>query len=75
MPASDRAALHDARAAELGKMAGFSVSLGANPYHRERGSDPAGAGADALRAALDYCIDMGIHHQDDHVASGARPGR
>jgi tetratricopeptide (TPR) repeat protein len=59
--AADRAALHDARADELAATGDWSLRLGAIPYHRERGSDRAGAGARALRAALDYCIDMGFY--------------
>jgi tetratricopeptide (TPR) repeat protein len=63
LPEPERAALHDARAAELSSesAAELSVSLGAVPYHREHGGDPAGAGADALRKALEYCIDMGFY--------------
>ncbi|HEX5119686.1 MAG TPA: tetratricopeptide repeat protein [Pseudonocardiaceae bacterium] len=47
-----------------------SLRLGAIPWHRERGSDPAGAGAHALRDALDYCIDMGFY--DATVELGTR---
>jgi tetratricopeptide (TPR) repeat protein len=61
LPAAVRAALHDARAAELEAAGEFSVCLGAVPYHREHGADPAGAGAAALRTALDYCIDIGFY--------------
>jgi tetratricopeptide (TPR) repeat protein len=59
-PAS-RARLHDARAGELAARDELSLAHGAIPFHRERGSDPAGAGAEALRAGLDYCIDMGFY--------------
>jgi tetratricopeptide (TPR) repeat protein len=58
---AERALLHDARAAELTATGEFSLRLGAVPYHRERGSDPGDAGAEALREALDYCIDMGFY--------------
>jgi hypothetical protein len=58
---AERGLLHDARAAELTATGEFSLRLGAVPYHRERGSDPGGAGAEALRDALDYCIDMGFY--------------
>lgn len=57
-----RAALHDRRAEALESRDRFSDRLGAVPYHREHGSDPAGSGAVALRAALDYCINMGFYH-------------
>ena len=48
-----RAALHDLRAAELTLAADAapSLRLGALPYHLERGSDPGGAGVEALRWA------------------------
>jgi len=60
LPSAERGVLHDARAGQLA--AGeFSLRLGAVPYHREHGTDPAGAGAGALRDALDYCIDMGFY--------------
>jgi tetratricopeptide (TPR) repeat protein len=58
---AERSRLHDARAAELIATAEFSLRLGAVPYHREHGAAPAGAGAEALREALDYCIDMGFY--------------
>jgi tetratricopeptide (TPR) repeat protein len=58
---AERSRLHDARAAKLIATGEFSLRLGAVPYHRERGADPAGVGAEALREALDYCIDMGFY--------------
>ncbi|MEE6261562.1 tetratricopeptide repeat protein [Plantactinospora sonchi] len=58
----ERARLHDQRVAELAEEPDWSLRLGALPYHAEHGADPAGAGADALRAALDYCVDMGFYH-------------
>ena len=61
LAAAERGRLHDARAAELIATGEFSFRLGAVPFHRERGADPAGAGAEALRDALDYCIDMGFY--------------
>jgi tetratricopeptide (TPR) repeat protein len=62
-----RARLHDARAESL---EGAAARLGAIPFHRERGSDPAGAGAEALRHALDHCIDRGFY--DATVEYGQR---
>jgi tetratricopeptide (TPR) repeat protein len=59
---SRRAALHDARAAALREHGDITWRLGAIPYHLERGSDPAGAGADALLEALRYSVSMGFHH-------------
>jgi tetratricopeptide (TPR) repeat protein len=61
LAAAERSRLHDARAAQLSAAGEFSLRLGAIPYHREHGADPAGAGAEALREALDYCIDMGFY--------------
>jgi tetratricopeptide (TPR) repeat protein len=66
----DRARLHDARADELADSDEMSLALGAIPWHRERGSDPAGVGAQALRFALDYCIDIGYY--DATVDFGVR---
>lgn len=57
---AERAALHDARAAELAT-GDWSLRLGAIPFHLERGSDPATTGGEALREALDYCVDMGFY--------------
>jgi tetratricopeptide (TPR) repeat protein len=67
---TERARLHDARAEELVALGEESLRLGAIPFHREHGSDPAGAGAAALRHALDYCIDMGFY--DATVELGIR---
>ncbi|SDF42605.1 Tetratricopeptide repeat-containing protein [Lentzea fradiae] len=61
LPAEARAALHDARAELLSAEDGFSLRLGAIPYHLEHGSDPAGAGAQALRVALDHCHKVGLY--------------
>jgi tetratricopeptide (TPR) repeat protein len=58
-PPAERARLHDERAAELESRADWGLRLGAIPYHRERGSDPAGAGRRALREALEYCVAVG----------------
>jgi tetratricopeptide (TPR) repeat protein len=57
-----RAALHDARAAELRGREERSLRLGAIPYHLAHGSDPADAGGDALWEAAYYCTDMGFYH-------------
>jgi tetratricopeptide (TPR) repeat protein len=56
-----RAALHDARADELELVDRSSLALGAIPYHRERGSDPAGAGAAALLEAIERCVLEGFY--------------
>jgi tetratricopeptide (TPR) repeat protein len=71
-PAADRARLHDARAAELTAVGERSLRLGAIPYHLEHGRDPSGAGAEALRQALLYCLDMGFY---EAVVDFGRRGR
>ncbi|WP_320068268.1 tetratricopeptide repeat protein [Micromonospora sp. RTGN7] len=57
-----RAVLHDARAALLRERNEWSLELGAIPWHLERGSDPAGAGAEALYEAARHCGAMGYYH-------------
>ena len=61
LDADERAALHDARADELEARGELSLTLGAIPYHRERGSDPRGAGAQAVLAALQHCMLYGYY--------------
>ena len=61
LPSAERRRLHDARADELTATGEFSQRLGAIPYHREHGADPSGAGAQALREALIYCLDLGFY--------------
>ncbi|GII77352.1 hypothetical protein Sru01_23340 [Sphaerisporangium rufum] len=61
LPRAERARLHDARAAGLAAAGEFSLTLGAVPYHAEHGSDPAGAGLRALRAAMDHCRGIGLY--------------
>lgn len=57
-----RAGFHDARAAVLTARGEPSLLLGAVPYHLERGSDPGGAGAAAVRAAQLRCKSLGLYH-------------
>jgi tetratricopeptide (TPR) repeat protein len=56
-----RAQLHDRRAAELEARDEQSLRLGAIAWHCERGTDPSGRGAAALRSAQDYCVCMGFY--------------
>jgi hypothetical protein len=58
-PLETRRRLHDERAAELEADCNLGLRLGAIPYHRERGSDPSGAGRHALRVALEHCVAAG----------------
>jgi len=69
---SERSRLHDQRAAELESRAEFSLRLGAIPFHREHGTDPAGAGAGALQFAVDHCSLMGFYHATIDLAGRAR---
>ena len=69
---AERARLHDARAGELERGTEEASRLGAVPYHRERGSDPARAGAAAVKRALDHCYGLAFHHAS---ASLGRRGR
>ncbi|MCU7723849.1 tetratricopeptide repeat protein [Actinoplanes sp. KI2] len=57
-----RAALHDARGDELVQVAEASLRIGAIPYHREHGSEPAVAGVASLYEALFICLDNGFYH-------------
>ncbi len=67
-----RARLHDARADELAASGEVAARLGAIPYHRERGADPAGAGVRALAEAAEHCFAAGFH---DAVADLGARGR
>ncbi|SDR33249.1 tetratricopeptide repeat protein [Thermostaphylospora chromogena] len=57
-----RAELHDRRADELERAGEWSFRLGAIPFHREHGTDPEGAGAEALWTAVDHCVREGFLH-------------
>ena len=56
---AERARLHDERGDQLELHDDRDLRLGAIPYHRERGSDPTGAGRRALRVALEHCVATG----------------
>ena len=58
---AERSALHDRRAVELEARDEPSCVSGAIPLHRERGSDPYGAGVAALNGALDHCVLGGFY--------------
>lgn len=72
LPADVRAGLHDRRADELAARGEATLALGAIPYHREHGTDPAGAGGDALLHAVDHCVDMGFYHATIELAARGR---
>lgn len=56
-----RQQLHDARAETLEKQEQWTFHLGALPFHREQGQDPAGIGVQTLQTALGYCLNMGFY--------------
>ena len=60
LPPSQRAVLHDARAADLAGRDELSLHLGAIPFHLEHGSDRDTARS-ALLAALEHCVRMGFY--------------
>lgn len=59
---AQRRLLHDARAEELTARDEITLRLGAIPFHRGHGGDPAGAGATALEFAVNHCFDHGLYH-------------
>ncbi|MEU8588404.1 tetratricopeptide repeat protein [Streptomyces sp. NPDC048664] len=61
LPTAERAALHDRRAAQLREAAEFTLTLGALPYHLERGSAPETEAVAALWAASDHCLVNGFY--------------
>jgi tetratricopeptide (TPR) repeat protein len=61
LPAGERAARHGARAAALSALGEPSARLGAIPYHLEHGTDPLGAGVEALARACDECFAVGCY--------------
>lgn len=57
---AERAVLHDRRADALEPGASWGVKSTSLPYHRERGTDPHGAGVAAVMAAIEYCTSVGF---------------
>ncbi|MCW2542222.1 MAG: hypothetical protein JWN95_3947 [Frankiales bacterium] len=51
---------HDQRGDALDEGASWGTRVGALAFHRERGSDPGGAGRTALLAAQQYCVTVGF---------------
>ncbi|ACU36697.1 tetratricopeptide repeat protein [Actinosynnema mirum] len=60
LPPAERAALHDARRAELAARSEKSLELGAIPFHAERGSDQERRTA-TLLTAMDHCRKVGLY--------------
>jgi tetratricopeptide (TPR) repeat protein len=61
LPTDERARRHDERAAALAATGEPSLRLGAIPYHLEHGTDPAGAGAGAVLAAVEETFGLGCY--------------
>ncbi|BCJ40114.1 hypothetical protein GCM10010168_29720 [Actinoplanes ianthinogenes] len=68
----ERRRLHDRRADDLERADEVSLRLGAIPYHRERGTDPAVRAVAALRFAVDHCSVMGFYDATIDLAQRAR---
>lgn len=68
----ERRRLHDRRADDLERAGEVSLRLGAIPYHRERGTDPAVHAVAALRFAVDHCSVMGFYDATIDLAERAR---
>jgi tetratricopeptide (TPR) repeat protein len=62
LASDERARLHTDRADHLATLDNPGTRLGAIPYHCEHGVDPAGAGGNAIRAALGHCFEFGYYH-------------
>lgn len=58
---AQRAQWHDERADSLEATGDWSLRFGAIPYHREHGSDPAGAGVQAILEATEHCRKRGFY--------------
>lgn len=73
LPEQERRELHDARADELaGHAEAASQALGAIPHHREHGTDPLGAGLEAMSDAMVSCV---LHGFYDAVVDFCHRGR
>lgn len=62
LPAAERARRHTARADYLTETAEPGAELGAIPYHREHGTDPADMVIDAFTKAVELCFARGYYH-------------
>lgn len=72
LPPDEQARRHTARAEQLAASAEPGVRLGAIPYHLEHGTDPAGAGVDAIVAAIDDCFARGCYEAAVELAIRGR---
>jgi tetratricopeptide (TPR) repeat protein len=67
-----RQELHDGRAEELEQRGSWGIRVAALPYHRERGSDPSGAGVAALLEAAQHCTSIGLSESVIQLCSRGR---
>jgi tetratricopeptide (TPR) repeat protein len=72
LPPQERARRHTARAAQLAATGEPTLRLGAVPYHLEHGTDPAGAGGEAVAAAVNDCFDLGYYEATMELALRGR---
>ncbi len=61
LPAPERARRHTARGEVLAALDDPALRSGAIPYHLEHGTDPCGAGVEAMLAAADDVFDRGFY--------------
>jgi tetratricopeptide (TPR) repeat protein len=62
LPAEERARRHTARADHLTQTEEPGAELGAIPYHREHGADPADVVIDAFTSAVETCFARGYYY-------------
>lgn len=72
LPPDERARRHSARAQVLAAVGEPTLRLGAIPYHLEHGTDPTGAGAEAMNAAANDSFDMGCYEATLELALRGR---
>ncbi|MDJ0347533.1 tetratricopeptide repeat protein [Streptomyces sp. H10-C2] len=61
LPPQERARRHTARAEKLAALGEPTLLTGAIPYHLEHGSDPSGAGVEAIAQAVNGCFALGFY--------------
>lgn len=72
LPPGERARRHTARAEALIASGAPAARLGAIPYHLEHGTDPAGAGAEAIHEAATRCFELGYYEATMELAMRGR---
>lgn len=72
LPAAERARRHTARAGLLAGRDEPTLRLGAIPYHLEHGTDPRGAGVEAIVEAVTACFDKGFYEAVVDLAERGR---